>query len=213
MKRIPDLLKSVSTGLLSACACLLLLPFTMSALFAADENPGEKSAPEVSATRPSPSGKSKQTTEKLNAPVPVAVARDRAVMMHQIYTTTLEVMHDRYFHADRSVVPARAMEDVFENLERETGSKANWISVNLKAMSINHDPSTEFEKQAARELGLGKPEYESVDNGVYRRATPIPLHGGCVSCHSGFNPKPSKTPKIAGLVISIPVNDKAPGQP
>lgn len=59
------------------------------------------------------------------ARVTLSVARDRAVLMHQIYTTTLDVMHDRYFHADRSVVPARAMEDVFENLERETGSKAN----------------------------------------------------------------------------------------
>jgi hypothetical protein len=122
-------------------------------------------------------------------------------------------MHDRYFHADRSVVPARAMEDVFENLERETGSKANWISVNLKAMSINHDPSTEFEKLAAPALGKGEPAYEAVDNGIYRRATPIPLHGGCVSCHSGFNPKPSKTPKIAGLVISIPVIEDSPAQP
>lgn len=213
MKQIPDLLKSMSIGLLSACVSLILLPLTVSVLFGADENPGDKSAPEVSATRPSPSGESKQTTEKLNAPVPVAVARDRAVMMHQIYTTTLEVMHDRYFHADRSVVPARAMEDVFENLERETGSKANWISVNLKAMSINHDPSTDFEKQAARELGKGESAYETIDNGVYRRATPIPLHGGCVSCHAGFNPKPSKTPKLAGLVISIPVTDEVSQQP
>ncbi len=122
-------------------------------------------------------------------------------------------MHDRYFHADRSVVPARAMEDVLENLERQTGATANWISVNLTAMSINHAPETEFEKQAARKLGLGKLEYESVDNGVYRRATPIPLHGGCVSCHAGFNPKPSKTPKLAGLVISMPVIAEGSSQP
>ena len=44
------------------------------------------------------------------------------------------------------------MEDVFAEIEHETGSKANWISVNLKAMSINHEPSTEFEKRAAREI-------------------------------------------------------------
>ena len=76
--------------------------------------------------------------------VPISVARDRARLMHSIYSTTLGVMHDRYFHADRSIVPARAMEDVFSGIEQETGSKANWISVNLKAMSINHEPSTEF---------------------------------------------------------------------
>lgn len=209
MKKLVRLFDTTPFELLSASVCLAFLTLAISWSFGADEKPSGKKFDETA--KADTVEKPKDAHE--GSRIPLAVARDRALLMHQIYTTTLEVMHDRYFHADRSVVPARAMEDVFENLERETGSKANWISVNLKAMSINHDPSTEFEKQAARELGLGKPEYESVDNGVYRRATPIPLHGGCVSCHSGFNPKPSKTLKIAGLVISIPVNDKAPGQP
>ena len=47
----------------------------------------------------------------------------------------------------------------------------------------------------------------------YRRVTPIPLHGGCVSCHAGFNPKPSKTPKLAGLTISMPVIAEESSQP
>lgn len=140
--------------------------------------------------------------------VPVSVARDRARLMHQIYTTTMDVMHDRYFHADRAVVPARAMEDVFENMEKETGVRANWISVNLKAMSIDHDPSTEFEKQAAKELGSGKPELELVEAGYYRRATPIPLNGGCAGCHAGFSPQPSTKKFLAGLIISIPVTEE-----
>ena len=57
--------------------------------------------------------------------VSVAVARDRAQLMHGIYLATLHAMHDRYFHADRAIVPARAMEDVFSEMERQTGSKAN----------------------------------------------------------------------------------------
>ena len=89
-------------------------------------------------------GQNRDTT-----PVPIAVARDRAKLMHDIYLTTLDVMHDRYFHADRAIVPARAMEDVFSEMENQTGSRANWISVNLKAMSIDHEPQTEFEKRAA----------------------------------------------------------------
>ena len=209
MRQVSCLLKTALQGFPSASVFLILFTLTVSILHGADETEGEKRTTEPSAA----ASDARPAKPEPTARVPLAVARDRAVLMHQIYITTLEVMHDRYFHADRSVVPARAMEDVFENLERQTGSKANWISVNLRAMSINHDPSTEFEKQAARELGRGEPSHEAVDAGVYRRATPIPLHGGCVSCHEGFNPKPSKTPKLAGLVISIPVTEEKSTQP
>ena len=209
MKRILALFSFVISNTLPSSLCLAIVLLTISLSFGADEKTSDETSGEASKEV---TDEKRPDAEQITR-VPLSVARDRAMLMHQIYTTTLDVMHDRYFHADRSVVPARAMEDVFENLERETGSKANWISVNLKAMSINHDPTTEFEKQAARELGLGKPEYESVDNGVYRRATPIPLHGGCVSCHAGFNPKPSKTPKLAGLTISMPVIAEESSQP
>lgn len=209
MKRIFALFSFLISHTLPSSLCLAIGLLTISLSFGADEKTSDETSGKASKEV---TGENRPDAEQIIR-VPLSVARDRVVLMHQIYTTTLEVMHDRYFHADRSVVPARAMEDVFENLERETGSKANWISVNLKAMSINHDPTTEFEKQAARELGLGKPEYESVDNGVYRRATPIPLHGGCVSCHAGFNPRPSKTPKLAGLVISMPVIVEESSQP
>ena len=137
--------------------------------------------------------------------VPIAVARDRAKLMHDIYTTTLDVMHDRYFHADRAIVPARAMEDVFSAMADQTGSKANWISVNLKAMSINHEPQTDFEKRAAREIVGGETEIEVIENGFYRRAGAVPMTGGCLSCHAGFFNQPSKVPKFTGLVISIPI--------
>ena len=140
--------------------------------------------------------------------VPVSVARDRARLMHSIYSTTLGVMHDRYFHADRSIVPARAMEDVFSGIEQETGSKANWISVNLKAMSINHEPSTEFEKRAAKEIATGESEVETTEDGYYRRATAIPMTGGCISCHAGVFSQPAKSRKFAALIVSIPVTDE-----
>ena len=61
----------------------------------------------------SPEAETSEVARKDVLRVPVAVARDRAKLMHEIYSATLEVMHDRYFHADRAVVPARAMEDVF----------------------------------------------------------------------------------------------------
>lgn len=152
-----------------------------------------------------PDAPASEAQDRVTTRVPIAVARDRAKLMHDIYTTTLEVMHDRYFHADRAVVPARAMEDVFSAMEDQTGSKANWISVNLKAMSINHEPQTDFEKRAAQDIVAGETEIEVIEEGFYRRASAIPMAGGCLSCHAGFFNQPSRVPKYTGLVISIPI--------
>ncbi len=138
--------------------------------------------------------------------VSVEVARDRAKLMHDIYDATLDVMHHRYFHADRAMIPARAMEDVFSQMQRKSQTEARWISVNLRPMSLDHKPETTFEKQAARMLATGKPEVEIIEDGYYRRATPIPLAAGCISCHGGFFKQPSEKPKFAGLVISVPVH-------
>jgi hypothetical protein len=149
--------------------------------------------------------KNSEVEQKVVPRIPIAVARDRAKLMHEIYLATLEVMHDRYFHADRAIVPARAMEDVFSHLDAQTGTQANWISVNLKAMSINHEPKTDFEKRAAREIVIGETEIEEIKDGMYRRASAIPMTGGCISCHGGFFKEPSKAKKFTGLVISIPI--------
>lgn len=145
--------------------------------------------------------------------VSVEVARDRAKLMHDIYAATLDVMHHRYFHRERAVVPARAMEDVFSQIERKSQTKARWIAVNLKPMSLDHKPETDFEKKAARTLSTGKEEFEIVQDGYYRRATPIPLTGGCISCHGGLFRQPSNKPKYSGLVISIPVYADADKRP
>jgi len=141
--------------------------------------------------------------------VSVEVAKDRAKLMHEVYASTLEVMHQRYFHGDRAIVPARAMEDVFSDMQRQSHMQARWISVNLKAMSVDHEPDTEFEKRAAKELGQETSQIEVIEDGYYRQARTIPLGGGCISCHGGFFKKPSKVPKFAGLVISVPVHQDA----
>lgn len=137
--------------------------------------------------------------------VAIEVARDRAKVMHEIYEATLDVMHHRYFHRERSVVPARAMEDVFLQIKRQSHVEARWISVNLKPMSIDHEPTSDFEKQAAREIAAGKLELESVEDGYYRRAGVIPLSAGCVGCHAGLSKEANQSPKYAALVISVPV--------
>jgi len=143
-----------------------------------------------------------------SAPVTVAVARDRAQLMQRIYANTLEVMHDRYFHDERAIVPARAMEDVFTQLKKETNIGARWISVNTKPMSLHHEPKSDFEKQAAKEISAGKEAFELVEKGYYQRAIAIPLGSNCVSCHTGFFMGAPKSPRFAALVVRIPVTQE-----
>lgn len=140
--------------------------------------------------------------------VSVAVARERAELMHRIYAATLNVLHDRYFHDSRAVVPARAMEDIFAEMARQSQVEARWISVNTRAMSLSHEPKSDFEKAAANEITDGKEDYELVEDGYYRRAGAIPLASGCVNCHAGFFKAPPKTPRFAALVISVPVKEE-----
>lgn len=137
--------------------------------------------------------------------VSVVVARDRAKTMHNVYSATLDMLHHRFFRSDKAVLPARAMEDVFSEIRSQSKVEAHWISVNMRAMSVDHDPKTEFEKRAAKEIAAGKADYEVVEDGYYRRAIAIPLKSGCIGCHGGMFKEASKTPRFAGLVISVPV--------
>ena len=179
---------------LGAFAFLGILTLTQSDRLAADEKPAKPEAEQAA-----------EPAKEEVPRVPLVVARDRAKLLHEVYASMLDVIHRRYFHADRAIVPARAMEDVFSDMERAAHIEARWIVANLKAMSVDHEPETPFEKQAAREITRGKKEVEVVEEGFYRRAVPVPLNAECISCHGGFFRQPSSTPKFAGLVISIPV--------
>lgn len=141
-------------------------------------------------------------------PLPVAAARQRAKLLHEVYAATLDVMHERYFRGARAIVPARALEDVFAEIERQQGIKARWIAVNTPAMSISHEPKTDFEKLAAEAIADGRGELEKIDEGYYRRVGAIPLHSSCIACHTGFFKERPKKPLFAGLVISIPVAEE-----
>ncbi|MFO0825459.1 MAG: hypothetical protein U0792_20455 [Gemmataceae bacterium] len=163
--------------------------------------------------RPSAEGPSKKAqADPAQRPddkrVSVAVAKDRAKLMHGIYSATLDTLHHRYFRREGAVLPARAMEDVFAEIDKQTKMKSRWIAVNTPAMSINHEPETSFEKKAAAAIADGKMEFESVEKGFYLRAGAIPLGTACVGCHTKFALTTDKTPRFAGLVISIPVNDE-----
>jgi hypothetical protein len=149
---------------------------------------------------------------KASRRVSVAVARDRAMAMHDVYIATLEAMHRHYFHENRAVLPARALEEVFAEQTERSGTHARWISVNTPAMSLSHEPKDDFEKQAAQAIASGKAVFERIQNGVLQRAGPVSLDGGCASCHLGHFAKPSSKPLYAGLVIRIRVTDE-PSEP
>ncbi|MCA9160844.1 MAG: DUF3365 domain-containing protein, partial [Planctomycetales bacterium] len=115
----------------------------------------------------------------------VDVARERAQVMQEVYAATLEMLHQRYFHRDRSLLPARAMQDIFAEIEQRSQVQARWISASLPAMSNDHEPESDFEKRAAKEIAQGKAQLETRDGDTYRRAVAIPLEGGCLGCHAG----------------------------
>lgn len=199
----PSLKSSASTfyrlsGASPLLAGMIGLACVTSGLFGQDTSEVKK--PALKKDNPSASAPSASQLEAA-----VAIARERAKLLHDVYSTTLDVMHHRYFRQDGPVLPARAMEDVFEDMEGLSGDKANWISVNTKAMSVNHKPATAFEKKAAAELADGRKEYEFVGDGVYQRAAVIPLRSSCVSCHTQQSGSPPDSPRFAGLVISIPL--------
>ncbi|MCH8044789.1 MAG: DUF3365 domain-containing protein [Planctomycetes bacterium] len=137
----------------------------------------------------------------------VAQARDRAELMHMVYAATLEAIHHHYFNDAKDTVPARAMEDVFAEISRETKIDARWIAVNAKAMSIHHKPKDDFEKSASAAIRAGKGHFERVEDGRYRRAGAIRLENSCLVCHQPSNLSP-KTKRYAALVISMPVKKK-----
>lgn len=160
--------------------------------------PGE--TPAKAGAKPEEKVKGEKTT--------VAVARERARLMHDLYSSTLDAMHHHYFRTNRAMIPARAMEDVFEEMSERWNVESRWIAVNTQAMGVDHKPQDDFEKKAARELGAGKDSIEVVEDGAYRRAGAIPLGSGCVSCHAGFFAGNAKTPRFAGLVISVPLDEE-----
>ena len=136
----------------------------------------------------------------------VAEARGRARLLQRTYETTLQTIHRRYFDADeKDAIPAKALEDVFEEADAGTGRTTRWIAVNTPPMNVDHTPGEGFEKRAAEALSAGVTEFEAVDDGVYHRAGAVRLGASCLKCHLSALTKQVTTPRVAAIVISIPV--------
>lgn len=186
----------VLVGAIALCCLAVGLTFRSPAAIAGEAQEDKKSR------APQPAGDGKVVT--------VGEARERAKLLHNIYAATLDVMHHHFFRREQPVLPARALEEVFDEMSRQSNIKAAWIAVNAKAMSIHHEPKSDFEKNAARAIAAGKGEFEVIENGYYHRAGAIPLGDSCISCHTGFFSKAPQTKRFAGLVISVPINQLDP---
>lgn len=145
-------------------------------------------------------------TETVRVPT-VAQAREQARLLHDSLHSTLLIVHRKYYREDEKLpIPSSVLDDVFEDLQQNRKIRFRWLSVNAEAMNIDHEPKTEFEKRAAAALADGKPEYEQVEQGIYRHVGRICLPSQCLKCH--LPNRRSTATRFAGLMISLPVSEK-----
>jgi len=141
--------------------------------------------------------------EKL-LPATKAEAQARAKLLHETIHGSLQVMHRDFFLEDESItIPSHSLEDVFKELDRTYGVKIRWLAVNAKAMNIDNEPKSDFEKAAVKVLSDGKPEYEKLADDTYHFAGSIRLPSQCLKCH--LPGRKSNKDRVAGLVISMPL--------
>ncbi len=142
----------------------------------------------------------------------IVEARARSRILHETIHGALQVMHRDFFDEENiHTIPSRSLEDVFLELERTYGVSLRWISVNAKALNVDHEPSDEFEKKAAQQLSSGEKEYETVEPACddkpakYRHVGAIRLASQCLKCH--LPNRRSNQDRLAGLAITMDVLD------
>lgn len=154
-----------------------------------------------------PAGEAQQKADPLKQmhyPTTAVEARVRARILHETVHGALQVIHRDFFEEEESrVIPSHSLEDVFKELARSQGIKVRWLAVNARAMNVDNEPRTEFEKQAVKALSAGKDEFEQVTDKAYQFTGSIRLASQCLKCHLPM--RKSNEARVAGLVISMPL--------
>ena len=151
----------------------------------------------------------RQATPASSIPHPKSIdeARARAKLLHEMIRGSLQIMHRDFFDEDGSgAIPSASMEDVFHELGRSYSVQVKWLVVNTDVVNVDHKPSDEFERSAARALASGQDAYETAsppESERYRYAGPIRLRSQCLKCH--VKRRTSNEDRVAGLVISMPL--------
>lgn len=139
----------------------------------------------------------------------VEAARRQAEILHGTIHPTLHLVHQHYYREDEGLrIPAATLKEVFAVLEQEQHIQLRWLVVEGQAMNADHQAKTDFEQAAVEALKSGKESYEQVVDGTYRHAGPITLTNHCLKCH--VPDRKNTDDRIAGLIISIPLQRKKP---
>ncbi len=171
-------------------ACLAMVLSSLALLL--EEVPAEESQQKADPPR------------QMHYPTTAVEARVRARILHETVHGALQVIHRDFFEEEESrVIPSHSLEDVFKELERSQGIKVRWLAVNARAMNVDNEPRTEFEKQAVKALSAGKTEFEQVTDKEYQFTGSIRLASQCLKCHLPM--RKSNEARVAGLVISMPL--------
>jgi len=143
-------------------------------------------------------------TPRESVPSSVEEARARAILLHDTMETMLHEVHREYYREDENLMlPAAAIKSVFRGLGKRHHVRFRWLAVEGQAMNVEHEASTEFEKEAVRALSGGEAAYERVGDGEYQRAGRITLTSECLKCH--VPNRKSTEDRAAGLIISLPL--------
>lgn len=140
-------------------------------------------------------------------PATVEEARERAKLLHETMHATLHIVHHEYYREDEALaIPAMTLKRVFREMAKSHKIEMRWLAVDGQVMNTDHKPRDAFEKNAVEALQAGKEAHETVEEGVYRRASAITLANDCLKCH--LPNRTSTEDRAAGLVISIPLEKK-----
>ncbi len=153
-------------------------------------------------------------TEQSVAPAVVAPkaitqdeARRQAQLLHTAIHSMLQRVHHGLYREDEGLpLPAAVFRESFADIEAEHDIKLRWLAIEGQAMNTDHQPVSDFEKQAAEALKSGELAHEEVRDGTYRRAGRILLANDCLKCH--VPDRRSTKPRTAGLIIAIPIADR-----
>lgn len=141
---------------------------------------------------------------KESPPSSVEEARARAILLHDTFETVLHEVHREYYTEDENLtLPAAALKTVFRNLGKRHHVRFRWLAVEGQAMNVEHQASTDFEKEAVRVLSSGEAAYERIGDGEYSRAGRITLTSECLKCH--VPNRKSTEDRAAGLIITLPI--------
>lgn len=141
-------------------------------------------------------------TAATGAPDPDEI-RFRARLLHEFIHGALQVMHRDFFEEeDRGKIPSESLEDVFAEMEKTWNVKISWMAVNGKPMSIDHKPSDQFQRAAARAIENGSESHDAIEGGTFRYAGAITLGNRCLKCH--VPDRTSLEDRKAAVLISMP---------